>query len=214
MTKVGEFTILVYNNGILIDDSKLLKVTSASPCPPSSPFRCPKTDTCTSNYQYCSLLDFTSCSDEETPFKCFESSTTCVKDVESECCDEGVFCPHSRTCVASETECCSTNSETPIFCVETQTCVAHDYECCSNYLIGSTFFAAPMVKCSDENKCVPWDSSSYCFQSYDVGCSDPEFSHFCANEGRCRRSEAECATTKVCPPGYTHCPDNSCIEGL
>ena len=68
-----------------------------------------------------------------------------------------------------------------------------------------------MVRCEYEDKCVP--SDPYCFKPFVRDCSDERFPYLCLNDGVCRRDETECPSPKVCPPGYTQCPDSTCIEG-
>jgi len=87
-------------------------------------YRCPGTQTCTSNYHFCPYLDKI-CTDTASPFRCFNTSGLCVSDMSTQCCETGVFCPHLRKCVATAADCCSLNSTTPIYCSATGSCVSH-----------------------------------------------------------------------------------------
>ena len=131
-------------------------------------YLCPTTSICTSNYFNCDRIDETICdSATEELFTCFASSTTCVKNVMTDCCPDitqgeevipQFYCPHTQACVTDESTCCTLDPETPIYCEETQACVSHKFECCSNYLS----LSSPMRKCEYEDKCVP-PSDEFCF---------------------------------------------------
>jgi hypothetical protein len=105
-------------------------------------FLCPNTSICTSDYFNCNRIDDKYCnSATEFRFRCFDTGTfPCVANLRTECCPkvEGkpqqFYCPHTKTCVDTESSCCSINPTTPIFCTSLNKCVAHQYECCSNYL--------------------------------------------------------------------------------
>lgn len=195
------------------------------------------------------------------------------------------------------------------------TCVANQYECCADLTfdlepprlgsdgVGATKATKPMVKCTYEDKCVPENTSEYCFEPFERDCvgeqasstkpeqspattnsiatttTTPEVqanSGWCPKDGRCYTptqsssptsskddavqsaatssgaasksklsqaqqqpqlqttkdknctclsAESECNSYKslhcqrcpqprVCPPGYTQCPDLSCIPGV
>jgi hypothetical protein len=172
------------------DDIDLLSATTTSGnyCFNNSTvtkYRCAGTSTCTLNYQFCDFISATVCSDPTKPFRCFSDQTTCAFNMTSECCPSGqLFCPHTRKCVGSMADCCSLNSATPIFCKSTNTCVSHAHQCCSNYLSSGK----PMVRCSDELKCVPSDSTSYCFNPVLKTCDNTRFPYFCNVDGTCKRS--------------------------
>ena len=144
-------------------------------------YLCPTTSICTSNYFNCDRIDDTICdSTTEELFTCFASSTSCVKNVVTDCCPDIItegtevavpqfYCPHTQTCVTDSSTCCTLDPQTPIYCQQTQTCVSHKYECCSNYLSSTN----AMVKCTYEDKCVP--AEAFCFLPFLRECNDARF---------------------------------------
>ena len=63
-----------------------------------------------------------------------------------------------------------------------------------------------MVKCSNEDKCVPEDTAEYCFTPFTRNCKEinpMSDHHYQCFDGKCRKDKDHCATQKVCPPGFT-----------
>ena len=154
--------------------------------------------------------------------------------MQSECCKindrtlpDFKWCPHLNQCINTTlTQCQSNSYPTPYFCQSTQTFVDKRTSCCQDFkynvtmIVNATNYTIvtkSMVKCSYEDKCVPEDTAQFCFFSFKRNCAEifgPEYSYQCPNDGKCRRSALECPSSRVCPPGYTQCPDYTCIKGL
>ena len=210
----------MYLDGKLLDDTYTIIARRSTPLcmqeDTSTIYLCPGTQVCTSDYSYCNNVNEEDCN-SSAPYKCFVDSEDCVNDVDAECCtdpEKAHYCPYDQTCVSSEGECCQRNPDTPVACRDLDTgevthCAAFEYECCSSFESNGN----PLVKCTFEDKCVPVDSRDYCFEPFDRDCQDSHFPYLCKNDGRCRRNAAECASPKVCPPGYFQCPDNTCLPG-
>jgi hypothetical protein len=53
-------------------------------------------------------------------------------------------------------------------------CVTNYFECCGDLTIDVTkdnkIVKTPLVKCTNENKCVPENSEKYCFEPVDLDC--------------------------------------------
>lgn len=147
----------------------------------SSPYACPGTTICTSNYQYCPYLSNWCTLD--APYSC--SNQTCVSSMD-QCCyeDNALWCARDNSCVTDPNACCETDSSTPIYCEATGMCVANQYECCSNYYAtsSSTF---SLKKCTYEPKCAVADNSTYCFTPTmtALAVSSSNFSYQCDNSG-------------------------------
>ena len=135
------------------------------------------------------------------PFKCMANSTSCVADPSTDCCATGQsYCPHSRTCVTSQDQCCSLDPQTPFYCKASSTCVKDQFECCSNVVSGGKALSA----CPNGGKCASFTSANvfnYCFL-YQTDCPDENFPHMCSYTGTCVKSPEHCASPRVCPPVY------------
>jgi hypothetical protein len=71
-----------------------------------------------------------------------------------------------------------------------------------------------MIKCPNENLCVP--NESHCFKMIPFDCNKvigDEFGFQCPGSGICKNSPYDCESPKVCPPGYTQCADYKCVIG-
>lgn len=168
---------------------------------------------CAYNYYECQYINKTRCTNPQTPFLCNDK---CVSNMATECCPRTSpdlkWCPHLNTCINSTAQSCPTlNSSTMIYCKSKNTFVRFRHECCDDIfyntsLLNGTLVSKPMVKCSNEDKCVPLDNDDYCFSSFPRDCLElggVEFGYQCRNDGKCRRNQVECPSTRVCPPGYT-----------
>lgn len=157
-----------------------------------------------------------------------------MSNMHSECCKindrtlpDYKWCPHTNTCINVTLSKCPSMmpSEKPYLCESKGIFVENRTQCCSDFKYNvtrivndtTTIVTKSMVKCSFEDKCVPEDTAEFCFYSFERNCQEifgSEFSYKCPNDGKCKRSPLECPSPRVCPTGYTQCPDYTCIRGL
>ena len=194
-------------------------------------FRCPNQPViCANQYQDCAYINRTRCTNNLTPFLCGDR---CVSNMHTECCRIGdrnlpdfKWCPHLNSCVNTTLTQCPSIGGKLYYCESRRQFVAKRTDCCEDFKYNVTrieiddsitILTRSMVKCSFEEKCVPENTAEFCFFSFERNCAEifgSEYSFQCRNDGKCRRNATECPSPRVCPPGFTQCPDYTCIRGL
>jgi hypothetical protein len=105
--------------------------------------------------------------------------------MQSECCKindriiaDYKWCPHSNTCINTTTTRCLSMSSGSIMCESKGIFVENRTQCCSDLMYNvtrvingkTTIVTKSMVKCSQEEKCVPEDTAEFCFFSFERNC--------------------------------------------
>lgn len=131
----------------------------------------------------------------------------------SECTDplNPLKCPNSNKdnliCKAKYTDCGLAN-----MCDDTEKpflCKVDGVEGCQKSKMDCDC-AAGLTKCPTDKKCV--SDATLCGYLSDKAC--PNEYPFKCQDGRCRVNADACASKVVCPPGFTMCPDESCVNEL